>query len=185
MSFNASAAIRRRFLVRLLANDVQGTALIEFAILLPILVLLFLGGYQLADAITCKRKVMITTRAVADLTSQYSSVSDGQIDRILGASTQIMAPYAAGNAQLRVTQVTTDALGVPKVSWSRGLRATALGTGSAFNLPLAMRIPNTSVIYAETVYNYEPGIAKLVGNVSYTQSLYMLPRLSRSVVYTS
>lgn len=177
------AYLRRR--VRAFADARRGTVLIEFAILAPVMILLFMGGYQLCEAITCKRKVMIATRAVADLTSQYTTVTNAQLDQFLNASTQIMAPYAIDNAQVRVTQITVNAAGIPLISWSRALNTTTYKTGDYFNLPLTMRQPNMSYILAETSYNYEPGIGELVGNISYNQQLYMLPRASSSVVLTS
>lgn len=74
--------------------DNRGTALIEFTIALPVLLLLFLGGYQLSDAITARRKVTIMTRAVGDMTSQYRALTTNELDGLMNGSTQILAPYA-------------------------------------------------------------------------------------------
>jgi Flp pilus assembly protein TadG len=52
---------------RRLACDARGVALVEFAICLPVLILLYLGAYVISDAITCNRKVTRSARAVTDL----------------------------------------------------------------------------------------------------------------------
>jgi Flp pilus assembly protein TadG len=163
-------------------NDRRGSVLIEFAITLPVMLLLFLGGYQLCDAITCKRKVMIAARAVADMTSQYTLITPSQVDTILGASIQILAPYPVSAAKIRVSQITVNGSGAPAISWSRGYNNTAYVAGSAFNLPTTMRTANTSYIFAEITYTYQPVTVLLFGPLAYNQSLYMLPRGSSSVV---
>ena len=104
-----------------LASDKRGLALVEFALSIPVLLILFIGGYQVSDAISAYRKVTTTTRAIGDLTSQYSSVTDSDLDSILLASQQIMYPYSYVNAQLTITQVKIDSTGHPTVSWSRAL----------------------------------------------------------------
>jgi Flp pilus assembly protein TadG len=172
----------RRLLARV-RDDRRGTSLIEFAILLPVLTMMFIGGYQLSDASACKRRVTIVSRAMVDLVSQYAVISGSQVDTILAASTQIMAPYDANIASVRVTQVTTNVLGYPTVSWSRARNGTALATGSYFNLPLTMRLANSSVLYAEVTYTYQPAFGKILSPITFTQDLYMLPRVSNSVTF--
>ncbi|HET9512265.1 MAG TPA: pilus assembly protein, partial [Sphingomonas sp.] len=82
------SALRR--LTRL-GRDRRGTALMEFAFALPVLIILFLGSYQMSDAIACKRRVTIMTRAIGDMTSQYREISGTDLDTLMGASTQILA----------------------------------------------------------------------------------------------
>jgi Flp pilus assembly protein TadG len=60
---------------RRLWADQGGVSAVEFAICLPFIVLLYLGGYQLSDSISAYRKVTAATRTVADLTSQSTSVT--------------------------------------------------------------------------------------------------------------
>ena len=76
-----------------LARDTRAVTATEFAIVLPFLVAMYLGGYQLSDAISAYRKVTTATRTVADLTSQFPSVSDAELDTVLAASQQVMTPY--------------------------------------------------------------------------------------------
>jgi Flp pilus assembly protein TadG len=56
----------RAFLQRLrLARE--GTSLVEFTIVLPTMLVLYLLAYTLCDALACSRKVTITTRELTDL----------------------------------------------------------------------------------------------------------------------
>ena len=168
---------------RLLA-DRRGTPLIEFAITLPVILLLFLGGYQLSQASACKRKVTITARALADIISQYTILSPSEADNVLAASQQIMAPYDLGGAQIRVSEITLSGTGKKgaKVVWSRALNATARDEGSyVAEFPADLRVKGDTYIYSEVLYNYNPLLGNLVPPVSFTQSLYMLPRKSATV----
>ena len=60
---------------RSLLQDNAGAALIEFAMVLPVLILCYLGGFQLMEAVSVYRKVTTSTRSIADLTSRSSSVN--------------------------------------------------------------------------------------------------------------
>ncbi|PXA92532.1 pilus assembly protein [Nostoc sp. 3335mG] len=164
--------------------DNRGTALIEFAIALPVLLLLFLGAYQLSDAITAKRKATIMTRAVADMTSQYRALTTGELDGLLNASTQILTPYSATPAKLRVTQITIESSGtVFRVDWSRSRNATALATGRyyATAIPAAYRQPNMVFIYTQSAYTYDTALSNYFGSITFSNDLWLLPRRSSTI----
>ncbi|MBY0304714.1 MAG: hypothetical protein K2W86_06140 [Sphingomonas sp.] len=71
----------------------QGLALVEFALTAPFLILLYLGTYQVNDAVGCNRKVTITARSVADLTSQFATVTPASAAAI-GRPPSPIAPAA-------------------------------------------------------------------------------------------
>ena len=168
--------------LRRITGQERGTSLIEFALILPFMLLLFLGGYQLSDAIACRRKVTLTARTIADLTSQYSIISASQVDTVLNASTQVLLPYALANAKVRVTEITTDASGNGHVAWSRSVNGTTLTKNAAFALPSSMKVANTSYIYSDVSYTYTPSVVySVLGALTFTQSIYMVPRLSAQV----
>lgn len=168
-----------------LARDDRGTALIEFAFVLPFLVMLFIGGFQLMDAISAYRKVGSTARTLADLTSQNATMSAAQADEILGASRQVMAPYSPSAAVLRISQISVDANSNATVSWSRALNGTALSTGSTFTMPATLRQANKHFIYSEIQYTYTPNIASsIIGVIPFSQSMFMSPRGTDAIPYS-
>lgn len=169
------------------ARDDRGLALVEFAIAAPVLLLLYLGGWQLSDALACRRKVTITARAVSDLTSQFASVTGAQEDSIIAAATQIMAPFSAANATIVVSDLHTDGSGNTTVAWSRASsNATARTQGSSFALPASMVSNNSDLIYGEVRYAYAPtALYGLTGPVTLADQVYMSPRLSSAVSWSS
>ncbi len=169
--------------VRRLGRDEMGVALIEFAIVAPVLLTLYLSGFQLMDAIACNRKVAVTARATADLISQYAQVQKNDVATILSASTQIMYPENPADASIRVSEIVIDAAGTSTIAWSRSLRGTAYAPGTPFAVPASIKVKNSALVYAEVSYPYSPLISffNVVGAQTFTQNVYMVPRKSNSV----
>ena len=166
-----------------LADDSRGVALTEFAFVFPVLLLLFLGGYQLSDGIACKRKVGLANRTIADLGTRSKQVSAAEVDAMLAASTQVMAPYRQASAQVRLTEVFTSNTGLTNVVWSRGRNgAAARAVGSVVTLPGTLRTNGTYLLMSEINYAYDPGVRfSIVGRKTLTDPLFMSPRNSDSV----
>lgn len=168
--------------MRRLSRDRRGTSAIEFAIALPVLIMLFTGGFQLSDAVSVYRKVTTTSRALADLTSQYVTVNDATLDRILAASTQVMAPYSTVDAKLVVSQIKTDLTLQTKVVWSRGRNTPALAVGTPVTIPDGLKFPNTYAVIARVTYTYRPVFgSSYVGTIPMGDTIIMLPRASESI----
>jgi len=172
-------------LLRRLKRDARGVALLEFAFVAPVLLVLFVGGYQLMDATSAYRKVTRTVRTLADLTSQSTSLTTAQADQILNASNKVMSPYPTANAVLRISQVQISATGVATISWSRAVNGSGYTPGSAVTLPTGLNQPNTYLIYSEINYNYVPNVAStIIGPIPLRDTILMSPRNSTSIPLT-
>lgn len=169
-------------LLRRLKRDARGVALLEFAFVAPVLLVLFVGGYQLMDATSAYRKVTRTVRTLGDLTTQSTSLTPDQAAQILNASNKVMSPYPTANAVLRISQVQISAAGVATISWSCALNGSKYVQGSAVSLPAGLNQPNTYLIYSEINYNYVPNIAsKILGPIPLRDTILMSPRNSSSI----
>lgn len=165
-----------------LKDDTRGVSIVEFAFSLPFLILLYIGGYQLTDAISAYRKVTTATRTIADLSSQYTSVYDSDLDTVLNASQQVMAPYSSATAKMLVSQIKTDGSGNSTVDWSRGKNIAPLTPSSSFVLPASIKQNNTSLIVAQINYDYVPKLASsLIGTIPLSETIIMSPRRTESV----
>ncbi|WP_428969666.1 TadE/TadG family type IV pilus assembly protein [Sphingomonas sp. Xoc002] len=164
---------------RALRGDKRGVALVEFAIILPVMLILYLGGVQLQDAMACKRKVTITARAAVDLIAQNTTgkMTEAEIGSNLIAASQVMQPYADGNAQIRVTEVSTDRYGRTWIIWSEGRNTQGYPRGARANVPAAMGTPGTTFLVAQVGYPYRP-VATFggVGAMTLSDILWMVPR---------
>jgi len=173
-------------LLRRFARRTDGIAAIEFAFILPFMLVMLVGAAEIGEAVSIYRKVTITTRTVADLATQYSTIYNTDMTTILGASSKIVAPFPSGPLIVTVSQISIDASGNGHVSWSDSLNGTARAVGSAVTVPAAMATANTYLIYGEVSYTYSPTFGyNLPGTVTMNNSIFMSPRLVNSVTRTN
>ncbi len=164
-------------------RDRRGVSAVEFAMLLPLMVALYLGGVEISTGIAIDRKVTLVARTLADLVAQASSVNTTDVNNILGASAAVVQPYDDSKLKITVTSVKIDAQGNASVAWSDSKNGTARGVGSTVTLPTALNVPSTSLIWAETQYAYTPNIGFMItGTRNLTDQIYMRPRLSDCVL---
>jgi Flp pilus assembly protein TadG len=169
-----------------LAADERGVSAVEFAMLLPLMLTLYLGTVEISQGISADRKVTLTARSIADLVSQTTSINNAEMTNSLNAATAVMTPYPISNLELTVTSVTIDNEGNATVAWSDSLNGTARTKGSPVTVPTALNIPNSSLIWSEVKYSYTPTIGYLIsGTLALKDQIYMRPRLSDKVTRTT
>jgi Flp pilus assembly protein TadG len=171
--------------VRKLWADTRAVSAVEFAIVAPFMLLLYVGGVELGNGLAISVKVSETAHTVADLVSRNACVTSSSLSTMLGASSATIAPYSAGNATVTVSEITTDASGNATVTWSQSLNGTPLTAASPVTLPAALGTPspaNISLILGQVTYQYTPGLGYTIsGTVPISDSYYLFPRVSSQV----
>ena len=66
-----------------LPGDRRGVAAIEFAMIVPLMLVLFFGTVEFSSGVAVDRKVTLMARTLSDLTSQNISVTDFAADQHL------------------------------------------------------------------------------------------------------
>ncbi|HMN84821.1 MAG TPA: pilus assembly protein [Bauldia sp.] len=175
-----SRPIRARF-----GRDRSGVSAVEFAIILPIMVLLFFGSVELTDALTVKRKVTHVASTLSDLVAQSKTLSAGEIDDILAAAAAIITPYSDSKLKIKLTGVTVDSKKKATVSWSRTKNDTAYAKGASFTLPTDILEASTFIVVGEVKFNYAPLVGYvLTGSFDLNDKFYLRPRLGKDVQFT-
>jgi Flp pilus assembly protein TadG len=184
MSYRRCLARARRK-VRRLQNDERGISAVEFAMLLPLMVTLYLGGVEVSEAVAIDRKTTMVARSVGDLVAQTTNVTADDMINILAAGTAVVAPYSDTKLKVTVSSVKIDAQGVAKIAWSDAKNTTARAVGSTVTLNAALNVANTWLIWAETEYAYTPAIGYMItGTMPLKDQIYMRPRQSDCVTRT-
>jgi Flp pilus assembly protein TadG len=187
MTFALLIARARRPLRRFL-RDKRGVSAVEFAMLLPLMVTLYLGGAEVSQAIAVDRKVTLTARTLADLVAQTTSVNSTDIANILAATTAVVAPFDDSKLKVTVSSVIVDAQLVAKIKWSDNKNGTVRAPGTVVTVPDALKVSATYPIYlvwAESEYTYTPTIGYVItGPINLKDQLYMRPRLAECVLRT-
>lgn len=140
----------------------RGIALVEFALVLPVLVLVLLGSYDYGRYVIVHQKVQRTCATIADLIARESQLADGDIPDILAAANHVMSPFTlGGNGDIIISIVTDDGSGLTIDRQYSGagnlLVASRLGTeGSVPTLPVGLTIEENEVmVVAETFFWFD------------------------------
>ena len=164
------------------ARNRAGLAAIEFAIILPFMVLIYLGSFEITQAVSVQRLVTLTASTAANVVTQYASISQSAVlSDIFNASTTVLTPYPANKATVILSDITIDGGKNATIKWSRSSAPGGTGhvVGSAVTLPAALLVPNTEVVWGETTYRYTPTVDFLhIGTLNLYSTVYMLPRSS-------
>lgn len=107
----------RRPLPSLFIRDERGLSAIEFALIAPFLMLVFLGSIELSMMTTMDRKVSAAAAALGDLTSRDDEIDNCELSEMFAATSLIFQPKSPANAQLRLTSIFNDA-GTLEIAWS-------------------------------------------------------------------
>ena len=167
-------------------GDCRGIAAVEFVMLLPVMMTLYLGTVEVSQGVAADRKVELTAHTLADLSTQYTDITDADIANILNAGSAIIAPYAAANLKEVVSEIAIDAHGNGTVVWSDTLNGTALTVGQTVTVPSSLATPNAYLVLAQTQYSYNPTYGYvLTGTLTLHDQSYMHPRQSTSIARTA
>jgi Flp pilus assembly protein TadG len=167
-------------------RDRRGASAVEFALVVPVLVAIYIGGLETAQGVGIYRKVTDTTVELANVTAQYTTMSATDVANVMNGSAQIMAPYPTSGLSIILAEITTDANSAAKVTWSQSYNgAVALTPGSTVTLPSGMASPSSNYIFVKTAYAYVPPITYgIAGSIPIGDQIYMRPRQSPSIPYT-
>ena len=154
---------------------------VEFALILPVMLTLYIGGIQVSEALSINRKVSHVTSTLADLVTQAKSITNTNMIehlRRLGLGDGPLFGDAAedhrvGDLHRRQRQ---GEGGVERRAATRPpMRRTP-----CVQLPAAIAVPNSYVVAAEAHYPYTPAIGYvLTGSFDLNSTYYLRPRLSR------
>lgn len=156
-----------------LFRNQSGVAAVEFALILPVMVLMFFGAVEVSNLLLADNKLRAAAAGAADLVTQDSdgTITQAELVQVTAAVTEIMRPMTVTPARLslvvtdfRVTPVTKAI----NVVWSRMLRPAMLpvpngpvgvngmqattclnnsgsdGAGNLINLPVALSVDSAN-----------------------------------------
>jgi Flp pilus assembly protein TadG len=164
-------------------DDRRGTSALEFVLLLPVMLTVYIAGTEISNAIAIDRKVTLTARTVTDLVSRASSISTGDMGDILTASAAVMSPYVHNSLTFTVSEIYIDNNGNARVwGFSCSYQGTPRNIGDPVTLPPQLTVNNSYLIWGEAQYSYTPPIAYVIsGTLNLADQIFMSPRMSSSV----
>jgi Flp pilus assembly protein TadG len=180
------ATIYRRFIA-----STRGIAAIEFAMIMPVLTVVFLGSYDGGRAIAVYMKVRSATYTLDAITNQYTTIQSTDMQAIVGATSVVLAPFSSTPVVVVISQIEIKAGGKATVSWSYSLNGTALAQGSTVTIPAGLVASSNTcgtypcyLIFGQVSYTYTPLFGFFgSGGITLADSLYVTPRISACIFY--
>lgn len=187
MSLVSRIWLRIRRSARDLPGDTRGIAAIEFAMIVPLMLVLFFGTVEFSSGVAVDRKVTLMARTLSDLTSQQDTkIIDSTFTNIFNASTGIMTPYSATPLKSTITELYIDpTTKAARVQWSKG--DAPRRAGSTVAIPAALAVGDTYLIYSEVSYLYVPAVGYVMAKagINLSDVNFTRPRYSRCVMYNT
>lgn len=191
-------------------RDRSGIAATEFAVIVPLMLVMFFGVVEFSSGVAVDRKVTLIARTLSDLTSQapssapqatYAAVNDPYLLNVFTAGLSIIRPYSGTPLKATVSEIYVDSTGVAKIQWSEAAIITsdaatqATLTVSSRNpgdtvttlVPTALLVKKTYLIFSEVSYLYTPAVGYVMAKAGVTLSdvAYTRPRQVVCVTYNN
>lgn len=147
-------------------RDRRGTMIAEFAMSLPMMLILVMSGTEVSRYIILQQKLDRATTAVADLISQEEDATTAKVNAVFDAIPSILAPYTfSDNGAFIISSVVLEGSTL-KVAWQRRSAGAFAATskigaqGGPATLPAGLVIrTNETIIVSESFYRFEPMFA--------------------------
>lgn len=175
-----------RILHKLIRNQ-GGTALIEFALILPIMTSLFLGVFEVTRYVAADMRLANAAQVMADMVAQQSSVSDtsSSMTDFCNGSQDAMYPLSGSSLKVAVASVTHYSSGTSQ-DWSDVTcnAATAISNSTSLASTLVPNV-NDSVIIVQATYAYTSPISYVLkASYTLTQTVFARPRNVTTVTHS-
>ena len=170
-----------KMLLKAFARCRRGVAAMEFALVVPVGVVLLLGISEFGTAMLIDRKVTRATHVGADLVAQETTMTDDKVSDLFLAMQAILEPFPT-DAYIRVTSVWLNpATNSTEVDWSEARNGTV--DSGDYTLPQGLIVQDgDSVIVTHIVYNYSPLYDDFIlGDITLEDKSYLKPRRTTKV----
>lgn len=171
-----------------LMGDRQGVGGVEFALVAPMLIVLYLMAFELTMGLSVAKKASMASSTIADLVSREETVDKTFLAGMADVSGAIFVPYPSKDLLINVSAIKIDSSKAAKVLWSwstTGVAPYAVGTDAP--VPADMLVADTFLIRSELSVSHElmmylPGLSgSEAKNFTIAREYYFRQRLGTEI----
>lgn len=177
--------------IRQFRDDARAVAAVEFALILPMLIGLYLGTIEGATLYSADHKVATVASTIADLVArEKGEIKTADLTTYFKAAQTIMQPYTSTGLVQTVSLLSIDSAGVAKVKWSKVYPTTQTARAVDSIYPLAAttqinilaRGASGWLVASEVNYPHNPIVGFVIpGIVNLRHVQYFLPRFNAEI----
>lgn len=165
--------------------DQSGASAVEFALLMPLLIMIYFGLAETTQMLLADRRISQVAFSVGDLVSRTDQVDDAQMTDIFKVAEVVMQPFPVSAVMgIRVTSIEVAPDGKASVVWSdaRGTLG-AYVPGAPMTISGSLVDPGETVVLSEVTYLYS-GISRTIiaDGMQLSSKFYLKPRKSDAVL---
>ena len=147
-----------------------GNVAVEFALAVPVLLLLMLGSAEMARFVLLYQKMERVATTVSDLVARAETISESQITDIFAAVDQVAEPFDLADLGVVFVSSITNADGTgPVIAWQRhggGAYSATSEIGNQGSTPVlppdfVVRQGETAII-SEVYYDFTPFLSEMI-----------------------
>jgi hypothetical protein len=154
---------------RYFRNDRANVA-VEFALALPVLLLMFLASAELGRFVLLHQKVDRVAVTISDLVARAETIRESELDDIFNAALQVAEPFDLGGHGRVVVSSVINADGEgPTVAWQRAGAGSFIASSNIGAEGTAATLPNNfdvregeTAIISEVFFDFEPFLSSLI-----------------------
>ncbi len=169
-------------------RDERGVSAVEFALIVPVILILLIGMVYINEALTVHRKLRQVTFAAADLVAQQDKVTEADVTLTLAGAASLLSPYDTASLKLVLSIIAVDN-GNQSIVWSRAYQATpeSPGNAPAFPVPDNLVLDGVQTVAVRADYTYSSIFSDLAqlftkgGDLAMADHMYERPRISEKI----
>ncbi|AYG70274.1 pilus assembly protein (plasmid) [Rhizobium sp. CCGE531] len=177
--------------LRRLLRDRAGVSGVEFALVLPLLLLLLAATVDLGYALTVSRKIDEIAATTSDIISQQSTWTKSNVAGLLSGMSFILQPYDTAALTIMVAVEDVAANGNVTVNWSAAFNTSTLASGAASPIlvPAKIQESGAQVVLTRVRYTFTTPLSAFLGNFtgissySFDRYFFSRPRVADKITY--
>ncbi|MEL4376135.1 TadE/TadG family type IV pilus assembly protein [Brucella cytisi] len=177
--------------LRKFLNDKRGLGAVEFALIAPALLLIYLGSVDLADGVDTNKKVSRSASSLADLVARQLSVTKNDLNDMFNISRASLLPYCRSTPKIRITAIRIDGTArasnlTPEVDWSyANIADFAAKKGDVGDIPSSLLDEGSYFIKVDVELDYKPLNAWISTSIPMSETYYLAPRYTNTLPCTN